>query len=180
MRQVLFIHAAGRLEEGSGSLVAYLRDELGAGYDVKAPEMPEPDAPGGPAWLGAVDALLADLPPDGILVGHSLGGSVLIKCIAERQPGLRAAGLVTVAAPFWGEPDWEVDAFRLPEGWPDALGGIGRIVLVHSRDDDVVPPSHMAVYKRHLPRAETRTVADCGHVFDRGGRGALVEEIRRS
>jgi hypothetical protein len=32
VRKVVFIHAAGRLAEGSGPLVAYLEDELGAGF----------------------------------------------------------------------------------------------------------------------------------------------------
>lgn len=47
MRKVVFIHAAGRLAEGSGPLVAYLEDELGAGFEVTAPEMPNPDGPEG-------------------------------------------------------------------------------------------------------------------------------------
>ena len=34
MRKVVFIHAAGRLAEGSGPLVAYLEDERGAGFEV--------------------------------------------------------------------------------------------------------------------------------------------------
>lgn len=51
----------GGLAEGSGPLVAYLEDELGAGFEVTAPEMPNPDAPEAEAWEGAVDALLADL-----------------------------------------------------------------------------------------------------------------------
>jgi hypothetical protein len=42
MRKVVFIHAAGLLAEGSGPLVAYLEDELGAGFEVTAPEMPKP------------------------------------------------------------------------------------------------------------------------------------------
>jgi hypothetical protein len=42
VRKVVFIHAAGRLAEGSGPLVGYLEDELGAGFEVTAPEMPNP------------------------------------------------------------------------------------------------------------------------------------------
>ena len=36
------MHAAWPLAEGSGPLVAYLEDELGAGFEVTAPEMPNP------------------------------------------------------------------------------------------------------------------------------------------
>jgi hypothetical protein len=42
VRKLVFIHAAGRLAEGSGPLVANLEDELGAGFEVTAPEMPNP------------------------------------------------------------------------------------------------------------------------------------------
>lgn len=40
--KVVFIHAPGRLAEGSGPLVAYLEGELGAGFEVTTPEMPNP------------------------------------------------------------------------------------------------------------------------------------------
>jgi hypothetical protein len=42
VRKVVFIHAAGRLAEGSGPLVAYLEDERNAGFEVTLPEMPNP------------------------------------------------------------------------------------------------------------------------------------------
>ena len=42
MRKVVFIHAPERLAEGSGTLVAYLERELGTGFEVTVPEMPNP------------------------------------------------------------------------------------------------------------------------------------------
>ena len=42
MRKVVFNHAAGRLAEGSGPLVAYLENELCACFEVTAPEKPNP------------------------------------------------------------------------------------------------------------------------------------------
>ena len=44
-KQILFIHGAGNQHkpEGSGKLVAYLRQQLGSDYQVLAPDMPDPD-----------------------------------------------------------------------------------------------------------------------------------------
>ncbi len=83
-----------------------------------------------------------------------------------------------IACPFWGEPDWEVEEFYLPEAFADRLSGLKRILLYHSRDDAIVPFAHMAVYLKHIPRAEPHEVDGAGHAFARGDRRVLVSGIR--
>lgn len=158
MQALVFIHGAGGTvndpEYGSAQLLRFLKHELARDFRIRAPLMPHPEAPRANAWLDALEAELSDLPADAVLVGHSMGGAMLLKLLAERKQTLVASGLVMIACPFWGEPDWEVEEFYLPEEFPNCLSGLNRILLYHSRDDSIVPFSHMAAYHKHIPRAE--------------------------
>lgn len=49
---------------------------------------------------------------------------------------------------------------RLPEGL--------RIFLYHSRDDEVVPFAHLALYAEKLPHATIRAFDNRGHQFQQG------------
>lgn len=182
MRELMFIHGAGGAvddpEFGSQELIAFLRRELAQDYRIRAPLMPGPEEPHAIAWLDALDSELVDFPDDGVLIGHSMGGAMILKFIAERRQSLATSGLVMIACPFWGEPDWEVEEFYLPDAFADQLTGLKRILLYHSRDDAIVPFAHMAVYRKHIPRAEVHEVDGAGHAFARGDRRVLVSGIR--
>jgi predicted alpha/beta hydrolase family esterase len=182
MRELVFIHGAGGAiddpEFGSEELIAFLTRELAQDYRIRAPLMPNPEEPHATAWLDALEMELADFPNDGVLIGHSMGGAMILKLIAERRHSLAASGLVMIACPFWGEPDWEVEEFYLPHAFADRLSGLNRILLYHSRDDAIVPFAHMAVYHKHIPRAEPYEIDGSGHAFARGDRRVLVSGIR--
>ncbi len=180
-RRILFAHSAGPQgdREGSGFLVASLRRGLGRGYDVRYPIMPDPDDPVYAPWRDRLEKELAALADGAVLVGHSLGGSVLLKLLSERKPGKRVprfAGLFLVATPFWGPEGWGVDEFRLRKDIAARLPRIPRLVLCHSRDDDEVPFAHLGLYARALPQATVRELDGHGHLFENGCR-ELVEEI---
>jgi len=66
------------------------------------------DAPFMPEWTLTLDALLADLPPDPILIGHSAGVMTIVQWAFRHDRPIRGALLV---AP----PDFES---RMPEGFP--------------------------------------------------------------
>jgi pimeloyl-ACP methyl ester carboxylesterase len=84
---VLFIQGAGGMyqPEGSGRLAAYLARELGAGYRVIAPEMPDADDPHYQPWRDRIEQELEALDQAVILVGHSFGGSVLLKYLLRAR-----------------------------------------------------------------------------------------------
>jgi hypothetical protein len=180
-RVVLFIHGAGdkRDPEGSGGLIDYLAATLGSDYEVRAPDMPEPDEPHYEAWGRRIDEEIAALPEDGLLVGHSLGGSMLLKCLALRPASHRpVAGLFLVSTPFWGtDEDWKLE-YALPDDFPERLPPIRQIVLYHSRGDEHVPCAHLGQYEEKLPEATVRLLDGSEHSFTQG-LPVLVEDIRR-
>lgn len=84
-KQVFFLHSAGAQgpHEGSSDLVAWLKDALGSECHVLHPKMPNPKEPDYQAWKAELRKELAKLSGEVTFVGHSLGGSVLLKYLAE-------------------------------------------------------------------------------------------------
>lgn len=175
---VVVIHGAGTQENGrgSGSLVSHLRGALEASHVVVSPAMPAPGNPTYRAWKAALDRVLQSVDGPFVLVGHSLGGSVLLKYLAEERPAPPVRALFLVAAPYWGSTDWESDEFVLRPGFADSLPPNAAVFLYHSRDDDVVPSAHAERYGAEIPRAVLRLVDGRGHEF-RGGLPELVADL---
>jgi predicted alpha/beta hydrolase family esterase len=164
-QQVLFIHGGGDgAHEADAKLASSLRDALGSEYDVQCPKMPNEDRPEYDAWKHRIMQELSALGDRVVLVGHSLGASILLKYLVEEDVNTPVAGLFLIAAPYWGAEDWNVGAFALPEhgALPDGL----PVFFYHSRDDDVVPFSHLALYRTRFPEASHRKFDGRGHQFD--------------
>lgn len=100
-KTVLFVHGAGEgAYEEDGLLVASLQEALGSAYEVRYPRMVNEDSPEYDEWNAQITSELAALDDEVILVGHSVGGSVLLKHLSEGQREKPAAGLFVIAAPF--------------------------------------------------------------------------------
>ena len=165
-KQVLFVHGGGQgAYEEDEKLAASLRDALGPAYDVRYPKMPDEDSPGYEAWGERIQRELAALEGEVVLVGHSLGASVLLKYLSEGNVGKPIAGVFLVAPPYWGVEDWEVDEYALVEDFASKLPKGLPVFFYHSRDDEWVPFAHLALYREKLPRATVREFDGRGHQF---------------
>jgi predicted alpha/beta hydrolase family esterase len=115
-------------------------------------------------WKAQIASELAALEGEVILVGHSVGASVLLKYLSEVRVETPVAGLFLLAAPFWGADDfWKWDEVQLPQDIAAKLASISRIYFYHSRDDEIVPFAHLALYAARLPQATIREVDGRGH-----------------
>ena len=179
MPRILFIHSAGPQgpSEGSNQLLARLREALGNAYPVDAPAMPAPEAPDAAPWLDAASEHLAQMREPFALVGHSLGGSIILKLLAESGVPTGLAGVVTVAAPYWGAPDWDYEAFALRADAGDRLLEVPAITLLFGREDNVVAPAHLDLYQAAIPSATGRLIKG-DHVFAAGDIGAVADAVR--
>lgn len=180
-KHVLFIHGAGEgAFEEDRLLVASLQDALGLAYEVHYPNMPEQDSATYADWKAPIERKLAVLDGEIVLVGHSVGASVLLKYLSEQQLDKPISSLFLLATPYWGADEfWKWDEARLPEDVAPKLASIARIYLYHSRDDEVVPFSHLALYAAKLPQATTRELDQRGHQFG-NDLAVVAEEIRRA
>ncbi|HEY0738682.1 MAG TPA: alpha/beta fold hydrolase [Herpetosiphonaceae bacterium] len=180
-KHVLFIHGAGEgAFEEDGILAASLQNALGPAYEVRYPKMPEEDSATYADWKAPIERELATLNDQVVLVGHSVGASVLIKYLSEEQPDKPITSLFLLATPYWGADEfWTWDEARLREDVAAKLENIPRIFLYHSRDDEVVPYAHLALYAAKLPQATIRTFDERGHQFG-NDLAEVAEDIRRT
>ena len=166
-KQVLFVHGGGEgAYEEDKKLAENLRDVLGAAYDVRCPKMPNGDNPEYDAWKNQIAEELTDMDGETILVGHSLGASILLKYVSEEVVEKPVAGLFLVAPPYWGAEDWEVGEYELRTDFASRLPKDLPVFFYHSRDDEWVPFAHLALYAEKLPQATIREFDGRGHQFD--------------
>lgn len=178
MTTVLFIHSAGAQGPGQGS--SALRDALEGGLpqgmDFKAPFMPEPDDPKAELWLAAFESAVNGVEHDLVIVGHSLGGSIALKGLTRLGVPVNLKGVVTVAAPFWGAPDWDFDSFALPNDAAEKLSALSRLRIVQGDGDEVVPVDHAERYKALLPSAQIAVLPGVDHAAA-GAASAVIEAV---
>jgi pimeloyl-ACP methyl ester carboxylesterase len=74
---------------------------------------------------------IAAIPGEIILVGHSLGASMLLKHLSEHEALRRIRGVFLLATPFWpGDEDWQ-KGLKLRE---DSRGHCRRTFRSHAGD----------------------------------------------
>lgn len=163
---VLFVQGAGEgAHEEDAALAESLEQALGHRYQVHFPRMPDEADPNFDSWAQKIFAELSALHGKVFLVGHSVGGSILLKYLSEEEIPKPIAGLFLLAAPSWDANEWNFDDLKLPPNLDETLASISRIFLYHSRDDAVVPFGHLALHGARLPRATVRAVESGGHQF---------------
>ena len=164
-RQILFIQGAGEgtHDEWDDKLVASLRRELGDGFEVRYPRMPDEDDPQDAAWTRAIREELATLEDGAVVVGHSVGGTILIQALVDEPPDRRPSAIVLLAAPFVGPGGWPGDEFEFHDDLGDRLPTGVPIHIFHGLDDEEVPPAHADLYAHVVPQAEIHRVPGRDH-----------------
>lgn len=164
-RQVLFVQGAGEgtHDAWDDKLVRSLETELGPQYAVRYPRMPNEADPQYAAWKAELFRQFDDLDEDAILIGHSVGGTLLIHAVAEYRPQRKWRAIVLIAAPFLGEGGWSGDGTDPQTNLAEELGADVPVLLYHGAADDEVPPGHMQLYAAAIPHARTRVLADRDH-----------------
>jgi predicted alpha/beta hydrolase family esterase len=165
MRQVLFVQGGGEgaHDEWDIRLVDSLRRELGSYYEIRYPHMPNEAEPKYGRWKAALQREFAELGEGVILVGHSIGGTVLINALATDPPKRQLGAIFLVAAPFIGAKGWPSDEIKprsnlgadLPKGVP--------IYIYHGLADETAPVAHVDLYASAVPQAIIRRLKDRNH-----------------
>jgi pimeloyl-ACP methyl ester carboxylesterase len=164
-RQLLFIQGggAGTHDEWDNKLVESLGRELGPDYEIRYPRMPNEDEPSYAVWKAAIEKELATLDDEAILVGHSVGATILINALAERPSKRRFAAICLIAAPFVGEGGWPSDDLKPPSDLGARLPRGVPIHLFHGLEDETAPPSHAELYARAVPQARVHRLPGRDH-----------------
>lgn len=169
-KQVLFIQGAGEgAYQDDKKLATSLRHSLGPEFEIHYPTMPDEENAPYEQWKHEIEKELASMQGSIILIGHSVGASILIKCMSEIEVTKPIVGIFLIANPFWGGNGWLYEGYEelaLPNGFAARLPKGASIFLYHSRDDEVVPFAHLALYAEQLPQATVRKFDGRGHQFN--------------
>ncbi len=123
-----------------------------------------------------------------ILVGHSLGASILLKYLSEEKAEKPVAGVFLVAPPYWGAEDWEVSEYALQADFASKIPKELPMFFYHSRDDEWVPFAHLTLYAENSRRqlftssmiADTNSTTICPMLLgtSKGCKGEFMEKTR--
>ncbi|MCG3417737.1 alpha/beta hydrolase [Oceanobacillus jordanicus] len=181
MDSILFIHSAGPQEgrEGSQLLAHYLKKECANTHNIIHPAMPSPLDPYYAEWKKEIRRTLDLVEGEVTLIGHSLGGSVLLKYLAE-EVNIPFNKLISIAAPFWGiNKGWQRKDFILKSNISGEIPYVPNIFFLHSKLDPIVPIEHMQRYLKHFPQAKFIELEGDAHLF-MDGLPKLVEVLKEA
>ena len=183
-RQLLFVQGAGKgtHDDWDSRLVESLRRELGPDYEIHYPAMPNEDEPSYSAWQPVIEQTLATLPVGTILVGHSVGATILLKVLAEHPEPLAPAAIILLAAPFVGKGGWSSDELQLSPDTAARLPADVPVHFFHGLEDEIAPPFHVELYARAVPRAHIHRLAGRDHQLndDLSEVAATISSLARS
>ena len=146
-------------------LASSLAHHLGEGYNLRYPQMPVEEEPKYAAWASALANELAAADSTLVLVGHSLGASLVLRYLALNTVAPVPVGVFLVSAPFIGKQGWSYAEFELPASAGKNLRHM-QLVFYHGGADEMVPAKHMDLYKQAFPHATMRLLAGRNHQLD--------------
>lgn len=164
-KQVLFIQGGGSQEDYQADkhLVASLQELLGEAYRVHYPRLPTDESVPDLGRIKQIGHQISRLEGELIMVGHSLGASMLLKYVSEIKVKIKPIAIFLIATPFWsGDEDWK-KGFKLAENFVDKVARELPVFLYHSQDDEEVPFAHLALYRQKMPWATFRELPSGGH-----------------
>jgi predicted alpha/beta hydrolase family esterase len=164
-QQILFIQGGGASvhDEWDDKLVSSLSRELGGEYEVRYPRMPDEADPSYARWSPVIRREMADLEDGAVVVGHSVGGTVLIHALGEQSPERRLAAIVLIAAPFVGPGGWPGDEFELPGDLGARLPHDARVYVFQGLEDETAPSAHADLFGRVIPQAQVHRLPGRDH-----------------
>ncbi len=155
-----------------------LQDQLGEGFEVTKPSMPNGENAKYVEWKIWFDKLVPLLQEEVILIGHSLGGIFLAKYLSENTFPKNIRATILIAPPYSdkGKP-YSLADFGLPESLKLFEQQSPKIFIYHSKDDAVVDFNDSQGYLKALPHAKIIEFNDRGH-FNQPEFPELVEGIK--
>jgi predicted alpha/beta hydrolase family esterase len=165
VQQLLFVQGggAGTHDEWDNKLVDNLTGELGPHFEIRYPRMPNEDDPAYGPWKSALENEFATLDDDAILVGHSIGGTILINALAQSRSERKFGAIFLIAAPFVGEGGWPSEDMKPA---PDLGAQLPRdipVYIYHGLDDTTAPPPHSELYAQAIPQARVHRLPHRDH-----------------
>jgi predicted alpha/beta hydrolase family esterase len=155
-----------------------LQKELGENFDVLVLSMPNPQNARYLEWKIWFERIIPLLNDEVVFIGHSLGGIFLAKYLSENVYPKKIKATVLVSAPYDTPTEYSLVDFAITSPLDKFVKQAGKIVLYHSKDDDVVPFDDIERYHKEIPNAELRVFENRQH-FNQESFPEIVELIKK-
>lgn len=134
---------------------AFLDRALGNDFEIIRPRMPLSDNAKYEDWKIHFERYIPFLRNDVILIGSSLGGVFLAKYLSEHPFPKKILATYLICPPYDNSLPGEdlVGGFKLRPSLSRLKTNAGRLTLLFSEDDTVVPIAHAEKYRKKLPQA---------------------------
>lgn len=158
--------------------IPWLKSELESkGYEVYAPEMPDPDEPDMAEWVHLLKVGVGKPDKDTFFVGHSMGCQTILRFLETLDGDDKIGGVVLVApwvhlntASYDDETDRVVAApwLETPIQWDKILKHAARFSAIFSDNDPYVPIADSKIFANEL-HADVVIEHDKGHMNEESG-----------
>lgn len=129
----------------------WLQDELHRrGYEVVIPELPNPEAPDRDEWTKALLEQVGPVNDETIVVGHSLGGAAALRFLEAAEARSTPHALILVSTPWMIGSEQFRGFFMTELDFEILMWKASKMVVLHSRDDHVIPFDHAEKYAKVL------------------------------
>lgn len=164
-RQILFIQGggAGAHDSWDNKLVDDLARELGDGFEVRYPRMPDEGEPSLANWKRAIESEIVAIDDNAVIAGHSVGGTILINALALQRPERALAAIILISSPFVGEGGWRGDEFTTPTDLGSRLPSGVPVHIFQGTKDETAPSAHALLYARAIPQAHLHMLPGRDH-----------------
>ena len=172
--EVLFIQGAGNVTtEEEQVIVDALRINLGDEFTIIYPPMPDAE-PRYLSWNNVLTTNLKNLSGKVILLGHSLGASIILKHFSSLPVPDKIIGMILFGPPYWKDQHWDISEYVIEDDFLANLSKLKNIYFYYSLDDEVIPYSHLESYRKLLPQANWRIISGVDHSYH----GAITDMIK--
>jgi predicted alpha/beta hydrolase family esterase len=141
-----------------------LAKNLAESFEYRFIQMPNASNANYKAWSIWFEKVVPFLRDGAVLIGHSLGGSFLLRYLSEHTLPIAIAQLHLVApgvddkdCPGMGNFSTDLSS------WNGFINNISKIFIWHSSDDELVPIHHSERLSKQLLTASFITFSDRGH-----------------
>jgi predicted alpha/beta hydrolase family esterase len=168
LRKIFFAHSAGPQDgrgKGCYDLVMYLKSKLSDEFEILFPIIEKPESPAYVKFKKMFESAFAEITEPVILIGHSLGGSTLLKYLSEEKPEISISGLFLIATPHWKS---NMKEFELKPNFQASIKNVQAIFLYHSKNDNEVPFEHLKFYENAFKTATVHELPGKEHTFPKG------------
>jgi predicted alpha/beta hydrolase family esterase len=114
-------------------------------------------------WKIWFEKIIPILNKEVILIGHSLGGIFIVKYLSENKFSKKIKTTLLVGTPYNTPTRHPLVDFVITNPLDNFIKQAGKIVMYHSKDDQIVPFSNLEYYRKEIPNADFRIFKNRGH-----------------